>query len=403
MATADNQFGRGPQNANEAYFDAIVRHQIGLLRVSGNIRNQILKILDATEKDLIQEVRRNLQRGRSVTRQEILIKSIRAIRSDAWKQSAQVWRDEIIAVAQAEPEFMARSFQTVSPAVVDLALPSPALLRSIVTTRPFEGQVLNDWARSIRRADLDRMERSIRIGITQGEPIPVISRRIVGTAAQRGTNGVTEITRRQAEAITRTAVVAVTNQAKREFYELNQDVIQEEIYVATLDGRTTPVCRSLDGKTYPIGEGPIPPVHFNCRSVRVATIDGEAIGNRPARAFTQRQLLREYNRANGTNAATRADLPRGHKGSFDAFARRRMRELTGTVDAKVTYQSWLERQPVMFQNDVLGDTRGKLFRKGGLTLDRFVDQRGNEIPLSELARRDAAAFRAAGLDPDDFT
>lgn len=90
------------------------------------------------------------------------------------------------------------------------------------------------------------------------------------------------------------------------------------------------------------------------------------------------------------------------KGSFDEFSRRRIRELTGRVPAKMTYQEWLTTQPATFQDDVLGKTRGKLFRKGGLTLDKFVNQAGDEIPLSDLARLHAEAFRAAGLDPVGF-
>ena len=43
-----------------------------------------------------------------------------------------------------------------------------------------------------------------------------------------------------------------------------------------------------------------------------------------------------------------------------------------------------------------------MFRRGGLTMDRFVDRNGREFSLDELARSDADAFRAAGLDPSDF-
>ena len=76
--------------------------------------------------------------------------------------------------------------------------------------------------------------------------------------------------------------------------------------------------------------------------------------------------------------------------------------MIGRIPAKVTYGEWLARQSVEFQDDVLGVTRGRLFRKGGLKLTKFVSRTGDEIPLSELARREADAFRAAGLDPTDF-
>jgi hypothetical protein len=183
----------------------------------------------------------------------------------------------------------------------------------------------------------------------------------------------------------------------------NQDLFSEEQFVATLDARTTPVCRSLDGKRYPVGKGPIPPLHFNCRSLRVPVLDGDALGKRPFVAATKAQLLREYAEREGLKVPkTREALPRGHKGAFDAFARMRVRQLTGRAPGRTTYQEWLSTQSAAFQDDVLGKTRARLFREGGLTLDKFVNRRGDEIPLSELARLHAAAFRAAGLDPKGF-
>lgn len=391
-------------SVNEDFFDAMIRHQIGLLRVSGSVRARIFAILDATEKDIAAQIKRRLPTSGTVStaRLQTLLKSVTAIRNQAWLKAAEAWRAELLAIGKAEPAFIAQAMRTVSPVSLDLLLPAADLLRSVVLTRPFEGKVLRDWARSIQRADIDRISSAIQIGVAQGEPPAVIARRVVGTVRKKGVDGVTEITRRQAAGITRTAVMSITNQAKREFYKANADLFTEELYVATLDNRTTPICQSLDGKRYPVGQGPIPPLHFNCRSLRVALISGDALGSRPARAYTEQELIREYNRANGTKAGSRASLPRGHKGQFDEYRTRRIRELTGTVDAKVTYQQWLTRQPAKFQDDILGPTRGKLFRSGGLTLDKFVNRNGDQISLAELARINTGAFRAAGLNPDDF-
>ena len=79
-----------------------------------------------------------------------------------------------------------------------------------------------------------------------------------------------------------------------------------------------------------------------------------------------------------------------------------MRELTGTTAVKTTYQTWLGRRSAAQQADILGPTRADLFRKGNLSLDRFVMADGTELTLSQLASRHTAAFRRAGLDPDDF-
>ncbi|MEE8519343.1 MAG: hypothetical protein V3S98_09490, partial [Dehalococcoidia bacterium] len=143
--------------------------------------------------------------------------------------------------------------------------------------------------------------------------------------------------------------------------------------------------------------------HIQCRSLRVAVLDGPTIGVRPARPFTEKQLVREFTGKEGiTGVGTRAGLPRGTKGKFDTFKQQRVRELTGRTPAKVDYQQWLGRQSAMFQDDVLGKTKGRLFRRGGLKLDKFVNRAGDARTLSQLARTEAAAFRAAGLDPSDF-
>ena len=51
----------------------------------------------------------------------------------------------------------------------------------------------------------------------------------------------------------------------------------------------------------------------------------------------------------------------------------------GPVSAKRTYSGWLRDQPAEFQDQVLGKERGKLFREGGLSLDRFTDDDGQVL------------------------
>ena len=394
-----------PQTSNELFLDAVLRHQVGLSRVSNDIQKKSFRLLNDTEKDLRDEIRRRLlnkPRGlpnpAAVRRMNRLAKSLRVIRLSAWKQAETELTQLLREVPVAEVEFMGRALQTSVPVVLDPALPSTQLLESLVASRPFRGFTLRDWAKRTRLADVTRIEQQVRIGMVAGEDSKAIARRIVGTVGRRGTDGVTEITRRQATALTRTAVNAFSNDAKQAFYAANSDVFSEEAYSAVLDSRTTPICRSLDGNRYLIGQGPVPPQHMQCRSVRVGVINDEVLGFRPAKPTTHRMLLREYAAKNRLGAVPRrVDLPRGHRGQFDTFSRGRIRELTGRVPAKTTYQEWLTGQSVEFQDDILGVTRGRLFRRGGLTLDRFVDDRGKNIPLRELVMRETAAFEKANL------
>lgn len=62
-----------------------------------------------------------------------------------------------------------------------------------------------------------------------------------------------------------------------------------------------------------------------------------------------------------------------------------------------TYAEWLAKQPASVQDDILGPTRGRLYRSGGLKVESFVDRKGSTLSLEELQRRDAAAFQRAGV------
>ena len=394
---------------NEDLLDALVRHQIYLLRFSASLRNKIIKLLNATEDDLEAEIRRRMARSAegatsaNLKRAELLVASIRKLRLRAWNQVTEEWVKELTDLAKQEPVFLSGLYKTLAPVTLDLLLPTAETLAALVRTRPFEGRVLRDWAKSVAAADLQRIEDQIKIGLIQGQTPAELARRVVGTGVLGGADGATAVARRNAEAITRTAVNALSNAAKREFYNANATLFDEELYVATLDERTTTVCASNDGERFPVGKGPIPPLHFNCRSLRVAIFNGQVLGQRPMKTITERETVREYQRANGlTVTGKRSDLPRGHKGTFDDYARRRIREMTGQTPASTSYQEFLTRQSRSFQDDVLGPTRARLFRTGRLDLKKFVNRNGDELTLAELARRHADVFRQAGLDPEDF-
>lgn len=395
--------------ANEQLYDAILRHQTYLLRYSGTVRNRAFAILAETEEDIARRIRDRLANNEGLTtpvevrRMQSLVAAVQKIRSGAWDAMTAWWTEEMTALSYQEPIVMTGIVATAAPVLVSTVLPSEQLLKSIVLSRPFEGRILKEWAVTMQAEDLRRIQSAIQLGMVAGESGTAIARRVVGTGALNGADGVMEMTRRQVAAITRTAVQHVANNARDLYFQENADILENEQFVATLDSRTTAVCRAYDGKIYPVGKGPRPPLHFQCRSLRIASLDGVTLGFRPAKASTEKQLLREFTASRGLGKVTsRANLPRGTKGDYDAFSRSRVRELTGRVPAATTYQAWLKRQSNQFQEDTLGVTKAKLFRSGGLTLDKFVAANGTELTLSELATKHASAFRAAGLDPQDF-
>lgn len=405
----DKQLPDGPQTFNEQFFDAMVRHQIFLMRLSGKIRNDVIEILNATEGDIRDRIIARLQNvtggltEENLAKIEFLFGLVARTRNEAWDKVEALWIEEMERISVNEPKFVTGALQTILPVTIDPVIPEQQRLINLVRSAPFEGRTMKEWADKIREDDLARIHTQIRVGVIQGQSSRQIAREVVGTVRLRGTNGVTQLTRNDAATITRTAVNGISNFSRREYFIANNDIFSEELYVATLDGRTTLQCIDLDGDIFNVGEGPYPPIHMNCRSLRIAIIDGGPLSNRPARPFTQRQLVREFAEENGLGDITvRTRLPRGTKGKFDEFARKRMRELTGTVPGKTSYKEFFERQSVEFQRDVLGPTRFKLFKEGNLSLDKFVDQQHNVISLDELARLDNKAFVDAGLDPENF-
>lgn len=71
--------------------------------------------------------------------------------------------------------------------------------------------------------------------------------------------------------------------------------------------------------------------------------------------------------------------------------------MDGTVAPDTTYSSWLTRQPATRQDEILGATRGALFRRGDLPLERFANDKGRWLTLEQLRKADAGAFVRAGL------
>jgi SPP1 gp7 family putative phage head morphogenesis protein len=183
-----------------------------------------------------------------------------------------------------------------------------------------------------------------------------------GTRANKFRDGILAMNNRNAEAIVRTSVQHAASVARQQTWEQNSGVVKAVRWVSTLDGRTSSICRSLDNKVFPLDAGPRPPIHIRCRSTTVAELDGRF------------DFLKE--------GATRSSLG-------------------GTEKADTSYYGWLKKQPVAFQNEVLGINRAKLLRDGGLTAERFAElnlgKNFKPLTLAQMKRLEPQAFEKASL------
>lgn len=399
-------------DANEDLFDAAIRHQIGIRRFAAGEIREMLAILSKSDRELLALIQKSgVNDSFATKRLRALYKDIRELRTVAMNEMRKELRKDLVELAKAEQVFETRMFTAAIPVQIDYAVASAAQLRALVSVEPFSGGTnnarnLNQWFVSLRAADQARIVGAIQQGIILGEGTDQITRRIRGTRANQFSDGVLLTTRRNAEAITRTAVNHVSNASRELFWEENAEVIDYLRWNAVLDGRTSAICQARDGHNAPLTGSDTtdvpspklspatarPPAHPNCRSVMTAVLDAPGVANvigerpfvRDARTRRQRQIDFRADAKERVGAAQWKKLSTGQRNALVRTERNAWADANiGTVPADVTYDQWLRRQSTTFQNEVLGPSRGKAFRKG-LNVDKFVDRQGNELTLDEL-------------------
>jgi SPP1 gp7 family putative phage head morphogenesis protein len=354
-------------SVNEQILEETIRHAVGLQRYGSGIVKKIITLLKRTETDLVKKlIDFDLTPGRSeIARQRLqrLLDSVREIIQEGYNGLEPELRKELLELADYESEYQQKMLQTTVPVQLDLTTPTIEQLVAVVQRRPFNGALLSEWAARLEENTRRRVSDAISIGFTEGETVQQIVQRVRGTRANNYKDGILEVTRREAEAIVRTAVSHVANGARDELFRANTDVIKGWKFVATLDSKTTPVCRALDGGFYKVGEGPLPPRHINCRSTASPV------------TYSFKEL-----------GIDEEELPPSTRSSMD-----------GQVPEDMTYGEWLRKRSRAEVEDIMGKTKAKLFLDGNLPLDRFVSRQGDELTIAELKKRDADAFRRAGL------
>ena len=92
-------------------------------------------------------------------------------------------------------------------------------------------------------------------------------------AKNRYQDGILQITTRHAKTIAHTGTAIVASQ-QQQFIHDNKDIIKGIKVIATLDLRTSGICRHLDGEIMPIDKAVYPPYHYNCRTSFEIVYDG---------------------------------------------------------------------------------------------------------------------------------
>lgn len=380
----------------------LLKHRIYLQRLIPSLSTDVIKEIDKNNPELRGELVDWLDKNQdnnlvTVNQQkqlDVLRNKVLKIRGGSISDASKMYQGDMFELAQKEQLFLANGLNTITGLAI--AQSSATALGKMVERQPFVGQTIQEMYQSLSLKDAERIMTEVKSGLANGLTKQQIQNAIFGTKALNYTDGVLQTTRntvnssRTNSGIVRTTINGVTNESHQMLYQQNSDIIEFEEFVATLDGKTSAICQSLDGKVYKLGEGPIPPLHINCRSQRVPIIKGfeDISTERPfvRDTRTRKERERDFRREAREEGVTIGEVRR-------KWANRSV----GQVSSKTNYSEWLKNQPATFQKDVLGKTKYELF-KNGTPLTAFVDESGKAYNLDQLYAKEKGAFEKAGLD-----
>jgi SPP1 gp7 family putative phage head morphogenesis protein len=289
------------------------------------VTDQLRRVLPAGSRDAVRTVEISPQFAQSV------------VTTDPTQLNVVALSDDLFAAVQGAPA----TFSLTAAKGATITLPN--------------GEVLTKAFRGIATDQAERFSQVVRNGLLTGETTPAIAKRLVGqlqfgeqarTARQLVAAGgeLTAVADNQIMSLVRTSINQVANSASMAVYEANQDISKKYRYIATLDSRTSSICRALDNREFEYGKGPTPPQHFGCRSAIVAVIDPDIL---PPSTIAKRA-------------------------SAD-----------GPVPINTSYGQWLKDQPLKTQQDVLGASKVPYF-------NRLVDKYGAKDAMAKLVRDDGS-------------
>ena len=265
-------------NASDLAADEIRAFSVDLERFSADIRNRALEFLVGLEIALIALLRKHDLGEVTLTsakqrRMEKLLEQTQATIATAYAGI----RDEVKAdLREVAALSAANAGGSINAAVgVDIATTAlaPERIRALADDTLVMGAPTRQWWSDQAASVLKNFRDQVQRGYASGEGVDEIVRRIRGTRALNYADGTMNIARRNAEALVRSSVQAISNSARNETFENNSDIVENLMQISTLDGRTSVQCiarsnlqwnietKAPVGHSVPWNGGP--PLHWN--------------------------------------------------------------------------------------------------------------------------------------------
>lgn len=131
--------------------------------------------------------------------------------------------------------------------------------------------------KNIKQSSIASVESAIRQAWANKKTISDLIATLTGAKSEEtGNNTVTKSSNGA-----RNAVFTFVQQIAQSVTSGIQSVIYKKyVWVSILDSRTSAICRSLNGKIFVFGQGPVPPAHYHCRS-HIVALGADDDGSKP--------------------------------------------------------------------------------------------------------------------------
>ena len=334
---------------NERLLDASIDHQIDLQHyANGVVREEVGQLNSEDDALFALLLAALLALGPNATPAQIdaAIGPALLINDRVYADVGRDLAARMAALAQEEAEYqlaLTQSAQDQRPEPLDTARTITDMLAV-----PIIGMTIVDTLRGLAAKRAEAIRRAAQAGFVNGQTADEIVRSLRGTKSAGFTDGLFNTSRHHLETTIRTALSHAVSYTVAAFRALNPTIIKAVVWLSVLDTATSSWCIARAGKRYTADEAhrPIGHVydwgagpgryHYNCRS-------------------------------------TSAPLVAGEVPNANSFA------------------NWLSRQSAARQDEVLGPTRGGMYRRGQVSVEGFLNNRGRLLTLEQLRARRAGA------------
>lgn len=318
--------------------------------IDGKLRARIARM---SERDKANFVSGRLRGQYSTDRLQALLDSIKEL-SERW---AQITSENVnLSAKELAAGEIALNAEVMALQGVIGPQVSISQVVSAAYAQPLMAKPLNEYFKDQKASVRRTVTQSLRRSFVAGETVDQAVKSLIGTKALAFKDGEMKKHRDGVRMLVRTSFTHIANVSTQETFK--QLGVEKWRFLSVLDSRTSKICGGLSGTEWSVSNSnaPYPPRHSNCRSIAIWADDS----------------------LEGETQASNMSSPK-------------------QVDASLTYEELLKRQPIEFQREQFTALQWKLWRSGKVKLRGLSDTKGTrELTDGQLRDRYSSIISRIG-------